>query len=210
MAARRRDLQRALGDFLPLHLLEVGAAHRRFDRAGLRRRQGGRALEMVEQAQEIGRGDHLHLPRPGSFGALRRGADQPHFLPARMERGEQDAGRGRGAPVQPQFAHDDIARQRFGIDHAHGAQQRQRDRQVEMRAFLWQVGGREIDGDALGRQRQADRGNGVAHALAAFGHRLVGKADEDEIGQARHQLALHLHGARLQPQIGHRRNRCDQ
>jgi hypothetical protein len=43
---------------------------------------------------------------------------------------------------QPQLTHDDIASQRLGIDHPHGAQQGQCDRQIEMRTFLGKVGGR--------------------------------------------------------------------
>ena len=79
-----------------------------------------------------------------------------------------------------------------------------------MRSFLGQVGGRQVDGNPLGRQRQADGGNRIAHPLAAFGHRLVGQSYDDEIGETWHQLALHLDGPRLQPQIGDRRYRCDQ
>ena len=54
-----------------------------------------------------------------------------------------------------------------------------------MRAFLGQVGGRQVDRDPLGRQRQADRGQRGADPLAAFGHRLVGQADDDEARAAR-------------------------
>ncbi len=53
-----------------------------------------------------------------------------------------------------------------------------------MRAFLGQVGGRKVDGDALERQRQADGAEGGAHPLAAFRHRLVGQADDIEIAAA--------------------------
>jgi len=47
-----------------------------------------------------------------------------------------------------------------------------------MRAFLGQIGRRQIDGDALEGQRQADGRQRGPHPLAAFGHRLVGQADD--------------------------------
>ena len=50
-------------------------------------------------------------------------------------------------------------------DHAHGGQQAERDRQVVVAAFLGEVGRREIDGDALRRQRQA-RARGTPPAPA--------------------------------------------
>ena len=53
-----------------------------------------------------------------------------------------------------------------------------------MRAFLGQVGGGEIDGDALEGQRQPDGGEGGAHALFTLGHRLVGQADNIELAAA--------------------------
>ena len=57
---------------------------------------------------------------------------------------------------------------------------REHDRQIEMAAFLRQVGGREIDRDVLVGQAEPDGVQCVAHALAAFGHRLVGQADDGE------------------------------
>ena len=60
-----------------------------------------------------------------------------------------------------------------------------------MTAFLRQIGGREIDGDALGRHREARGVQRRAHPLARFRHRLVAEADDGE-----HHIAigdLHLH-----------------
>ncbi len=51
VTAGRRDLERALGDFLALHLLEVRPAHRRLRLPRLRRRQHRRAFQVREQAQ---------------------------------------------------------------------------------------------------------------------------------------------------------------
>ena len=53
-----------------------------------------------------------------------------------------------------------------------------------MAAFLGQVGRSEVDGDALGRERKADGGQGGPHPLTAFRHRLVAEADHGEADEA--------------------------
>ena len=92
--------------------------------------------------------------------------------------------------------------QLLGIGHSHSGQQRQRDREVVMAALLGQVGGREVDGDPLGRQRQPHRGERGLDPLTAFADRLVGQADDDEARYARRDLALHLDPARVDAEIG--------
>ena len=81
---------------------------------------------------------------------------------------------------------------------------------IVMRAFLRQVGGREVDGDALGREGKAHGGQRGAYPLLAFAHRLVGQPDDVEVGEAGRETALHLDSARFQPEIGHRPDQCDQ
>ena len=66
-----------------------------------------------------------------------------------------------------------------------------------MAAFLGQVGGREIDGDAFGRQRQPGGDQGRADSLTRFRHRLVGEANDHERHIAGCDLDLHVHRARL-------------
>jgi hypothetical protein len=59
-------------------------------------------------------------------------------------------------------------------------------------AFLGQIGRRQVDGDAPGRQRQADGAQGGAHPLARFGDRLVGQADHGERRQPGDQMHLDI------------------
>ena len=115
-------------------------------------------------------------------------------------RGEQHAGRRRDPPVEAELADREIGGSVSAIDRAHRGEQAERDRQIVMRAFLGQIGGREVDRDPLRRQRQADRGERGMDPLAALRHRLVGQADDEEFRQARGDLHLHLDGARLQPE----------
>ena len=161
-----------------------------------------RALEMREQASRSGAASTSTSPAQAASLPCAAGQIRPLSRADGMERGEQHAGRGGDPPVEAELADRDIMRQALGIGRPDRRQQAQRDRQVEMRAFLGQVGGRQVDGDPLGRQRQADRGQRGAHPLAAFGDRLVGQADDDEGGQPGGELDLHLDGARLEPEIG--------
>ena len=78
-----------------------------------------------------------------------------------------------------------------------------------MAAFLRQVGGRQIDGDAARRQREAGGDQRGAHALFGFGHGLVGQADDVEGRQAGRDLHLHVDGAGLDALERHRRDALD-
>ena len=100
-------------------------------------------------------------------------------------------------PVQCQFADGGVIRDGIGRDRLHSAHHRQHDRQIEVAAFLRQVGGREIDGDVLVGKPQADRVEGVAYPLAAFGDRLVRQAHDGERGGPRRHADLDLDRPRL-------------
>lgn len=201
MAARRGDLERALSDFLALDLRKVGPGVGDLGfRRGRRRQQGG-AFEVSEQRQQVGRGEDLELSRPARLAALHRRADQPLVFARGMKRGEQHPGRGGDSPVEAQLPDRDIMRQRFRVGRSDRGQQAQGDRQVEMRSLLGQIGRGQVDGDPLGRERQADRGKRSADPFAAFRDRLVGKADDDESGQPGRQLHLHFDGAGLKPEV---------
>ena len=209
MTARGGNLERALGDLLPFDLPQIGPADGRLGLPRKRRGQQTRALQMRDQCQQIRGGKHFDITRPSRFGTLCNRADQPLALPRGMKRGEQDSGRRRDPPVEPELADRDIMRQRLLIDRTDRREQTERDWKVEMRPFLGQIGRRQIDGDDLGRKREADCGQGAAHAFAALGHRLVGQPDDHESRDARRQLHLHLDGACLEPEIGNRGHQSD-
>ena len=104
---------------------------------------------------------------------------------------------GRCAPSRPSSPSTVKPAMASGGMRADRGHQAERDRQVVMAAFLGQVGGREIDGDAAGRQRQAGGDQRRAHPLLGFRHRLVGQADDVEGRQAGRDLHLHVDGAGL-------------
>jgi hypothetical protein len=87
--------------------------------------------------------------------------------------------------IEPSSANSPSTQKPSGVagDGAGRRHQAEGHGQVVMAAFLRQIGGGEIDGDALGRQRQADSVQRAANPLAALGHGLVGQADEAKWGR---------------------------
>ena len=161
---------------------------------------------MVEQGDKIGRADHLDIAGPGGFRTLRGGADQAEPARRGVDRSEQHAWRRRNPSVEAELADRQIGGKQLPVDRAHRREQAERDRQIVMRAFLGKIGRRQIDGDPLRRQRQPDRRKRRMDPLPALAHRFVGKADDEEFGQAGRDLHLDLDGPRLQPE---KRNRGD-
>ncbi len=104
----------------------------------------------------------------------------------------QGAGDGSQHAIEGQFANGYIIGNLVAGQHFHGGEQGQGDEQVEMAAFLENVGGRQVDGNPFRRQGQAQGGQRGAHPLAAFGDGLVGQPDNGEGGQARRYLHLNI------------------
>ena len=71
------------------------------------------------------------------------------------------------------------------------------DRQIVVAALLGQVGRREVDDDPARRQRQAAGVERRLYPVAALRHRLVGQADDAEIGLTRRDLHLDIDRHRL-------------
>ena len=198
MAAGGGDFQRALRRFLALDIGEVGEQVAGFGDAGLGARQHLHAAEMIGDGDQAARREDRHVAaRPRRFrSGSRRADDAARAALAAIAAGSTPATGGDGA-VEGQFAERDEVAELVAGDGADRRHQRQRDRQIVVAAFLGQVGGREVDDDALRRQRQAGGMERAAHALAALGDRLVGQADDDEVRQARRDLHLHVDRDRL-------------
>ncbi len=178
MPAGRGDLERALGALLALDVLEIEQAAFDLAHLRLRARQHLRAAEMIGELDQRRRRDDLHLrARPGRLRAAGGGTDQAVAARIGADRRRQHAGHRRERAVEPELAEHGEARERIRRQRADRRHQAERDRQVVVAAFLRQVGGREIDGDAARRQRQAGCDQGGAHPLARFRHRLVRQAD---------------------------------
>ncbi len=182
MAAGRRHFERALGALLALDIGEVEVAFGESLHLGYRPRQALAALEVVDQCDDGGGRQHREIAGPGCLAALGGRADEAAACGRRRDCSWQNTCHRVDPPVEPEFAQDGIVGKVVTLDHAHGRQHAQRDGQIEMAAFLQEIGRRQVDGDALGRQGQSDGDEGRAHALAAFAHRLVGQSHHGEGG----------------------------
>ena len=79
----------------------------------------------------------------------------------------------------------------MAADGSHRAQNAERHRQIETRAFLANIGRRKIDGDGLVGITESGIEQRGLDALAAFAHRRIRHADGDEI--ARVSAGIHIH-----------------
>ena len=197
------DFERAFGALLALHVLQVeaGGARRRQFRLG--RRQQLRALEMVDDRQQVRRRDDLDLAGPGRLAAARARADDAGVARRGRERGDQDAGHRRQRAVERDLAERDVAGQLVLRQNLHFGEQPERDRQIEMAAFLEDVGRREVYRDAARRQRETERRQRGAHPLARLGDRLVRQADDREGRQPRGNRHLGFDVDDLDPEKRH-------
>ena len=117
--------------------------------AGLGRDRTWLALHMIDQLDDgAGRQNIDILAGPGGFGAAGLGADEAEIAAIGGHRRRQHAGHRGNRAIERQFAKHHIALHEIGRHDAHGGEHAKRDRQVVMAAFLGQVGGRQIDGQA--------------------------------------------------------------
>ena len=125
--------------------------------------------------QRIGRDDLDVGAGPGGFRAAGRRADQAFLARIGADRSRQHARDRRDRAVETEFAEHRETGQRVRRDRADRRHQAERNRQIVMAAFLRQVGGREVDGDAPRRQREPRGDQRRAHPLARLRDRLVGR-----------------------------------
>jgi hypothetical protein len=116
------------------------------------------SLEVVDEDQQVGRREYGHVGcRPCRLGPTRCRADQPLAESVGPDRRRQRAGDRRDRSVEGKLAQHAEALDRVAGDGADGRHQSKRDGKIVMAALLGKIGGREIDGDALGRQPEPDR-----------------------------------------------------
>jgi hypothetical protein len=176
----RGDLERALGAFLALDVLKVGARRARGGKARFRRRQELGTLEMVDDRQQARRGNDLDLARPGRLAAATGGTDDAAAAARRRQRRKQYPGDAGQRAVERQLSQHRVLSELVRRQNIHRRQQRQGDRQIEMAAFLKNVGRGEVHGDPSWRQSQAQGAERCPYPLARLGNRLVRQSDHGE------------------------------
>ena len=173
-----------------------------------RLRQGGRTGQMVHQGLDRRRRIDRRCANPGCLGPAGFGTEQHGIQRGRRHRCGQGARYGDQSAVQRHLSDADGS---GDLVQRHQFQRRQHgqcNRQIEMRALLWHVGGGQVDGDFLGWQRDAKFRQGGADAVPGLGHGLVGQTDDRKARQARRDGALDVNGTRLQPLEGDRGGAC--
>ncbi len=194
MTAGGGHFQGALGTFLALDVVKIERGWRRVLDQRFGRAEQLAALGMIDQGQKSGGGQHFDpailVRRPGGLGTTCRRTDQAQPALRRVQRRRQHTGNPAQGTVQRQFTKDRIAGDHVGRQHIQGGQKGQRDRQIVMAAFLQNVGRRQVDGDAFGRQGKSQRMQGGAHSLAALADRLVRQSDQRERWQTTGDLDL--------------------
>ena len=198
MSAGGGDFERALGAFLSLDIAQIeqrcaGLLHFR-----LRAAQHLRALEMIGELDQRTCRDDLEIGRcPCGFRSAGRRTDQAFLARVRGYSRRQHARHRRDRSVEPEFAEHGDIRERIGGNRPDRRHQSERDRQIVVAAFLRQIGGSEVDGDAPRRQRKPRGDQRRTHPLARFRDGLVRQADDGEGRQAGRDLHLHVDGPSL-------------
>ena len=210
MTAGGGDFERALSAFLSLDVGEIERHAGDLAHFRLRAREHLRAAKMIGKLNERGRSDDFHFrARPGGFRTAERRADQPFAAGVRADGGGKDAGDGRDRAVEAELAQHGESGERVMRDGADRGHQAERDRQIVMASFLRQVGGRQIDGDAAGGEREARGDQRGADPFTRFRNRLVCQSYHMESGQPRRDLHLDVDGARFDALERHGRYALD-
>jgi len=157
---------------------------------------------MPHHIQQMAGADHLGIGHQGGLfrAAGRQHQTHRHLLGPQRQAGGQGTAHGPQLPRQRQLTGKFMACQTARLDLPAGGQQPQCNGQVEAARVLGQIGGRQIDRDALVVGELQPRVlQGRAHTLARLLDLHIGQTDQGETGQAVGQM--HFDGDRggLQP-----------
>ena len=100
-----------------------------------------------------------------------------NLLLAREDGDGQHAGHGAHAAVESQLADEQKAIDIIDAQRAVGSENSERDGKVETRAFFFQIGRSEIDGDEGGRNGVAGVFDRSAHTIATLANCRIGQAN---------------------------------
>ena len=199
----RRHLEGPFDVPLPLDLLKIDGVHRRGHQV---LRPPGRRVNVRGAGHQADDLDKVAKAINGEAGDQRRlllvhMRDDKPLEPQTLDQdGDgEDAGHGLEAPVQGQFADEEIIAQALGGEDPLLGQEAQGDGQIEGRALLLPVGGGQVDGDLPGRDVVTAVLQGGPDALLALPDGRVGQADRDELGESERDVGLDLDGIGLDP-----------
>jgi len=163
------------------------------------------AVQQADRVSEGPRSEHpesVHGDRLG--GVLHGHHERADALASAGEPDRQRAADRLDLAVQREFANDGERSDGSLLHGAGGGENAEGDRQIERRAFLAKVGGRQVHGDPVhgeGEAGVADRG---AHALAAFAHGGVRQSHCGEGRQPGGDVHFDAHERRFHADEGRR------
>ena len=201
MSARSRDLEGSTRPFLPAQVGEVrceGVLDRTFvDR--FERRRVDPSAQVLNHFVEMRYRNRVDPGQRGLGCRLRRTDEARQPAPERAFGDGQRAGDWTDAAVQGELADGCVLGQPLGRDLPRRAEHRERDGQVEARAFLAQRGRCEVDGDApVERPLESGGDDPAADAVLRLLTGTVGEPDDREARNARLEVCFHLDLARLE------------
>ena len=213
MGASCCNFKSAAGGRLAFHVGHVGVGRGGAVRGrtharpafGLGRLSSGGGQKLRHHVQQVPRTEHRHARHQGGFFGAAGRQHQLRVFARAVQRGAHRQGAAHRPQLarQRQFAREFPARQPRAVNLPAGRQNAQCDGQVEPARILGQIGGRQVDGDALVvRERQAAVEQRRAHAFARLFHLHIGQADQGEAGQAVGQMHFNGDGWRGKAQQG--------
>ena len=220
MAAGGRDLEGPPRERLPADVREIAVDNRRRGRAGLLhvggQPDGPRIIQRRDRFDQRSHGVERKPRHDRGFGAVRQRKQQAAEAPLPCRRGDRKhAARRLDRAVQRQFAEDQHVVDVAPADDAGGGENAERDREIERRAGLADVGGRQIDRDPVLGELEAGIPYGAPDAIAALANARVRQAHDSESRQAERDVDFDVDGGRFDPEDGggadagqHARHRC--
>ena len=183
------DLERPLRVRLPLYFPEVDVVLRPFRQEPgeihLRLRQLGPAVQEVGQLGQIPSAQHADPSDDARLGhVLPRQHERFEPRRARRQRHRQRAAYGANRTLEPQLAEHHHPPEPLGRDLLRGGEDAHGDGEVERRPVLANIGGGEVDSDALQRERVAGVRERGIHALASLLDGTLRQSDGGEGGEA--------------------------
>jgi hypothetical protein len=190
VAACAGDFERALGTLLAANIAEVHRILRGLREQALRiqaqRRRGLRGVHQIDSLRQRFDGVDVDAVDHGGFRGIRRRNHQRADAPlAHAERGGKGPADGPHAAVERKLAQKGVIGERLAEKSSLASEDAERHRKIEGRAFLANVGRRQIDGNALRRgEIEAAIFERGLDALAALFNGDVGQSDHVKITHA--------------------------
>ena len=157
------------------------------------------AAKIGGSLREMPDGNRLDPGKRG-LGARPRCAEDPWQPSAPRSLGQRDhASHGPEAPVEPELADGRVVVEPLARDLARGGEDGQGDREVEARALLPKLRGREIDRDSpTNGPFELGGGDSAPDAVLRLLAGAVGKPDDGEAGDAVVEVSLDLDAAGIE------------